>query len=75
MDLSTDYCFTLIFLTALLLYMNNPKNERTINSTTSKNDTNEIPKYRASAPPKELRNSAQLISGDSTIFSIFIVAK
>lgn len=55
--------------------MNNDRNARTINSTTSKKDTNEIPKYKASAPPKELRNSAQSISGDSTMFSLFIVAK
>ena len=46
-----------------------------MNSTTSKNDTNEMPKYKARAPPNEFLNSAQLISGDSTMFSILRVAK
>ena len=55
--------------------MNNERNDRIISSTTSKKDTNEMPKYKASAPPKEFRNSAQSISGDSTMFSLFIVAK
>ena len=55
--------------------MNNERNDRIISSTTSKKDTNEMPKYKASAPPKEFRNSDQWISGDSRMFSIFIVAK
>ena len=60
---------------AFFLVMNISRKNRMINSTTSKKDTNEIPRYKASAPPNEFRNSAQLISGDSTIFSVLIVAK